>query len=162
MRCPNCHTENPEDTKFCGNCTTPLPQPDETQEIPTKTLDTSLPDLSTGSILADRYKIIEEIGSGGMGKVYKVFDKEVKEKIALKLIMPEIASNKKVIERFRNELKMARKIAHRNVYRMYDLEKEENMYVITMEYMPGEDLKKTINRMGSLTLGKAVFIAKQI
>ena len=60
-------------------------------------------------------------GKGGMGRVYKVFDTEVQEKIALKLLNPEIASDEQTIERFRNELKLARKISHRNVCRMYDL-----------------------------------------
>jgi len=59
-----------------------------------------------------------------MGKVYRAEDKKIKEEVALKLIKPEIASDKKTIERFSNELKMARKIAHRNVCKMYDLGEE--------------------------------------
>jgi serine/threonine protein kinase len=69
-----------------------------------------------------------------MGKVYKAHDTEIKEKIALKLIKAEISADKKAIERFQNELKFARKIAHRNVCRMYDLNKEEGggIEVITL------------------------------
>ena len=110
LECPNCHFENPENTKFCGNCATPLPISEETVEAPTETIEATISILRTGSVLSDRYEIIEEIGKGGMGKVYKVLDREINEKIALKLIRPEIASNKKIIERFRNEMKMARKI----------------------------------------------------
>jgi len=69
----------------------------------------------TGSTFAGRYQVIEELGKGGMGKVYKVFDTKIKEKIALKLIKPEIASDRETIERFSNELKLARKIRHKNV-----------------------------------------------
>ncbi|MBA7660397.1 Serine/threonine-protein kinase PknD [subsurface metagenome] len=82
--------------------------------------------------------------------------------MALKLIRPEIAVDKKTIERFRNELKTARDIAHKNVCRMYDLNKEEGIYYITMEYVPGEDLKSFIRRAGQLSVGKSIAIAKQV
>jgi len=97
-----------------------------------------------------------------MGRVYKVLDKEVNAKVALKLIKPEIASDKKTIERFRNELKVARDIAHKNVCRMYDLGKEAGAYYITMEYVSGEDLKSFVRRAGFLSPGKAISIANQI
>jgi len=97
-----------------------------------------------------------------MGKVYRVEDKKIKEEIALKLIKPEIASDKKTIERFSNELKMARKIAHRNVCRMYDLGEEKGTHYITMEYVPGEDLRGMIRMMGQLGAGKSISIAKQV
>ncbi|GAG00650.1 unnamed protein product, partial [marine sediment metagenome] len=115
-----------------------------------------------GSTFAGRYQIIEELGKGGMGKVYKALDKEIKGKVALKLIKPEVASDKKTIERFRNELKTARDIAHKNVCRMYDLNKQEGTYYITMEYVSGEDLKKLIRKMGQLSPGQAILIAKQV
>jgi len=97
-----------------------------------------------------------------MGKVYKVLDKEIKGKVALKLIKPEIAADKKTIERFRNELKMARDISHKNICRMYDLNKEEDTYYITMEYVSGEDLKSMIRMTRQLSVGTVVNIAKQV
>jgi len=97
-----------------------------------------------------------------MGKVYKAQDTEIKEKVALKLIKPEISSDKNTIERFQNELKFARKISHRNVCRMYDLNKEEGSYYITMEYVSGEDLKSLIRRVKQLTIGTAISIAEQV
>ncbi|UCG93731.1 MAG: protein kinase [Candidatus Aerophobus sp.] len=84
------------------------------------------------------------------------------EEMALKLIKPEIASDKKTIGRFSNELKLARKISHRNVGRMYELMEEEGTHFITMEYVPGEDLKSFIRRAGPLSAGKTIFIAKQV
>jgi serine/threonine protein kinase/tetratricopeptide (TPR) repeat protein len=112
--------------------------------------------------LANRYEIIEELGKGGMGAVYRVEDKKINEEIALKLIKPEIAYDKKMIERFGNELKTARKISHRNVCRMYDLGEDEGTHFITMEYVPGEDLKSSIRRFGRLPIGKSISIAKQV
>lgn len=101
VKCPKCHHENPDDTLFCGKCGTQFPAPDK---VPlTETLITPKEELTTGSTFAGRYQIIEEIGKGGMGRVYKVNDKDIREKIALKLLKPEIASDEKTIERFRDE-----------------------------------------------------------
>jgi serine/threonine protein kinase/cytochrome c-type biogenesis protein CcmH/NrfG len=119
-------------------------------------------ELTTGSTFARRYQVIEDLGHGGMGRVYKVFDMEVREKLALKLLNPEIASDERTIERFRNELKLARTISHRNICRMHDFGREEGTYYITMEYVQGEDLKSFIHRVGALPIGKAVHIARQI
>ncbi len=161
-KCPKCDFENPDDTRFCGNCASPLRPSKQIPPSRTETFEAPLTELTRGSTLADRYEIIEDLGRGGMARVYKAFDKEVEEKVALKLLKPEIATDEKTIKRFRNELKFARRIAHKNVCRMYDLSKEGGTYFITMEYVPGEDLKSSIKRMGPLSSGKALFIAKQV
>jgi serine/threonine protein kinase/Flp pilus assembly protein TadD len=161
-KCPKCHSENPDTLKFCAECGTQL---FSTKDIPvsqTETLQTPIKELTTGSTFARRYQIIEELGKGGMGKVYKAYDTEVKEKIALKLLKSDISVDQDTIERFRNELKYARKIRHKNVCQMFDLSKEEGSYYITMEYVPGEDLKSFIRRAAPLSIGKSVAISKQV
>lgn len=162
MKCPKCDFDNPDETRFCGNCGTQFFSQEEKPQSTTKTFPGLKLELTIGSTFAGRYQIIEEIGKGGMGRVYKVLDKEVMEKVALKLLKPEIATDKETVERFKNELRFARRISHKNVCRMYDLSKEEGTPFITMEYVPGEDLKSTIIRVGQLNVGKAIYIAKQI
>lgn len=160
MKCPKCKTDNTADSQFCKKCAAPLPS-FEGIDV-TKTIETPKEELTTGSTFAGRYHIIEELGRGGMGRVYKAVDTEVNEKIALKLIKPEIAADKKTIERFRNEMKFARKIRHKNVCQMYDLSKEEGSSYITMEFVPGDDLKSLIRRMGRLSPGQAISLTKQV
>ena len=142
--CPKCQHENPDDSIYCGKCTEPLKPSEKAPIEHTETLQVPTQELARGSVFADRYEVIEELGKGGMGKVYRVEDKKIKEEIALKLIKPEIASDKKTIERFSNELKIARKIAHRHVCKMYDIGESKGAHFITMEYVPGEDLKSMI------------------
>jgi len=158
--CPKCKTENTHDSQFCKKCANPLPESKE--GVFTKTIETPTEELTTGSTFAGRYQIIEELGKGGMGKVYKAVDKKIKEKIALKLIKPEISSDKKTVERFSNELKLARKIRHHNVCQMFDIGEEKGTHFITMEYIHGEDLRRLIRKVGNLSPAQAISIAKQV
>jgi serine/threonine protein kinase/tetratricopeptide (TPR) repeat protein len=161
VNCPRCRLENPETARFCADCGAPLR---ETGDAPdqTMTLETPREELATGSTFAGRYQIIEELGKGGMGHVYKVYDREIHSKIALKLIKPEVAADRNTIERFRNELRMARDISHKHICRMYDLGREGRLYYITMEYVSGEDLKAMIRMSGRLGIGTAVTVARQL
>jgi serine/threonine protein kinase len=97
-----------------------------------------------------------------MGRVYKVLDTKINEKIALKLIKAEVASDRETIERFSNELKLARKIRHKNVCGMFDIGEAEGAHFITMEYVSGEDLKTMIRMSTGLTMGTVLTIGKQV
>jgi len=162
MKCPKCQTDNPSSSKFCAECATPLPSSHEAPFFQTETIQTSIKELTSGATFAGRFQVIEELGKGGMGRVYKVYDTKTKEKIALKLLKPEISSDEDAIERFGNELRFARKISHRNVCRMYDLGDDKGTHYITMEYVPGEDLKSMLRMMGQMSAGKTIYIARQV
>jgi serine/threonine protein kinase len=162
MKCPRCSADNPDSTRYCGECGSALVPVGTGPESQTMTIQQTTRELSTGATFAGRYQIIEELGKGGMGRVYKVFDMKIKEKIALKILKPEIASDRDTIERFGNELKFARRIRHKNVCQMFDLGEAEGAHFITMEYVPGEDLKSMIRMSKQLGIRTAVHIAAQI
>jgi len=162
ISCPDCHFKNPEGTSFCSNCGTSLTHKEIDSTGQTATLETPFIELEKGITFAGRYEIIKELGRGGMGKVYRVKDKTVGEEVALKIIRPGIPISAKVVERFRNELKLARKIKHKNVCQMFDLGEADNTYFITMEYIPGENLNNYIKRNKQLKIGSAVSLAIQI
>jgi serine/threonine protein kinase len=162
MKCQRCQHDNPEGTRYCGRCGRELPAQSDTAAAGTATFPTPSRGLERGTTFARRFEIIEEIGKGGMGTVYKAFDSKIREIVALKLLKPEIASDIEIIERFRNEIKLARQVSHRHVCRMYDLDEEWLSIYISMEYVPGEDLKSFIRRSGHLNEAKAVGLARQI
>jgi len=162
MKCPRCRFDNPEATRFCGYCGLDLHATPVSSFPVTMTYQTPTKGLERGTMFARRFEIIEEIGQGGMGTVYKAYDTKIQEVVALKLLKAEIASDPEIIERFRNEMKIARKVAHRHVCRMYDLNEEGLSYYLSMEYVPGEDLKSFIRRSGHLNEEKALNLARQL
>ena len=163
MNCPKCQRESPPGQTFCGVCGTKLDGSGVSAGPSfTRTLETPRTDLGRGELFAGRFELIEELGAGGMGVVYRAFDKKVGEEVALKLLHPEIARDERTVERFRNEIKLARRITHKNVCRMHELHEEGTTLFITMEYVSGQDLKELIKECGALPTGKAVSVAKQI
>ena len=163
MKCPNCSADNPESFRFCKDCGSPLDlkikkDPFEALKIQKLTMDK----LSPGTLFAGRYQIIEELGTGGMGRVYKVLDKELDTLVVLKVILPEVVADPETIPRFRNELKLSREISHKNVCRMFDLNTSKGTYYITMEFVDGESLKNIILMTKKLSVATAMDITKQI
>lgn len=118
--------------------------------------------LSPGKVLGGRYEILALLGEGGMGAVYKARDTEVNRLVALKTIRPKLASNPQVLQRFKQELVVARQITHKNVVRIYDLGDAEGVKFITMQYVEGEDLKSILRKAGRLPPPEAVSTMQQI
>ncbi|MGH9620462.1 MAG: protein kinase domain-containing protein, partial [Bryobacteraceae bacterium] len=118
--------------------------------------------LARGDLIAERYEILDELGRGGMGAVYKVRDRELDRVIALKTIRPDLASNTSTIRRFKQELLLARQISHRNVIRIYDLGVSGGLRFITMEFVDGRDLRSILSEYGKLLPEEAAGIVKQI
>jgi HAMP domain-containing protein len=118
--------------------------------------------LRPGQKLAGRYEIIEPIGSGGMGIVYRALDLELSEPVAVKTLRREFVADSSALARFKSELRLARRISHRNVVRTHDLGEADGMYFITMEYVDGTSVKALITERGRLPVHATLPIAKQL
>jgi serine/threonine-protein kinase len=119
--------------------------------------------LQAGSIFAGRYEVKEVLGAGGMGVVYRAFDRELGEPVAIKTLRPDtVAGDPVALERFKQEIRLARKIAHRNVVRTYDLGEVDGLYYLTMEFVEGTSLKALIESRGRLPAPVTLTIGKQL
>src|SRR5947209_2955690 len=177
MQCPVCQADNPSTAATCEKCNTPFPLSDATippteygQAVGWSAAVTLRPSseatakgqLEPGSVLGERYEILQLLGQGGMGAVYKARDIELERFVALKLIRPDLASHPEILRRFKQELILAREVTHRNVIRIFDLGQAQGIKFITMEYVEGRDLRGLINEKTKLTTDEAVPIVLQI
>ncbi len=122
----------------------------------------SFPVLRNGDVLGGRYEILQLLGEGGMGAVYKAMDRELSRPVALKLIRPQLAANPSILARFKQELLLAHQVTHRNVIRIYDLGDADGVKFITMEYVEGVDLRALIQEQKKFSPEEAVQITEQI
>ena len=115
-----------------------------------------------GRLLAGRYRIIALLGKGGMGEVYRADDLTLGQPVALKFLPDEAGRDEALLERFRNEVRIARRVSHPNVCRVYDVGEVDGHTFFTMEYVDGEDLASLLRRIGRLPPDKALDIARQL
>jgi predicted Ser/Thr protein kinase len=118
--------------------------------------------LEIGTVLGGRYEILELLGQGGMGAVYKAADREVDRIVAVKVIRPEMASNPEILARFKQELVLSSKVTDRNVIRIYDLGEAQGVKFITMEFLEGDNLHRILKQRGKLDIAEAVEIMEQV
>jgi serine/threonine-protein kinase len=126
---------------------------------------TSVPDdgrFPPGTILAQRYRIAGLLGKGGMGEVYKASDLLLGQSVALKFLPQALSTNGAMLERFRNEVRVARQVSHSNVCRVYDLGEADGDLFLTMEFVDGEDLESLLRRIGHPPQAKAIEMARRI
>ena len=186
MQCTVCQAENSPTAVSCSKCSTPLPWNNSSLEatvsggtlppgaIPSAAAAWSIAvtapsgapgaegELLVGTFLAERYEILELLGQGGMGAVYKARDTELERLVALKLIRPELASNPEILRRFKQELILARDVTHRNVIRIFDLGQAKGIKFITMEFVDGRDLRTVLRERGKVPPDESVQIIAQV
>src|SRR5213594_754775 len=173
MECPRCGASNPTGASRCAKCDAPLAPASskglsggsESIRTPAEAETSDLDIFSVvhpGSVLGGRYEILELLGAGGMGAVYKAKDREVDRLVAIKVIRRELAAKPDVVRRFKQELLLAREVTHKNVIRIYDLGEAEGVKFITMEYVEGKDLRTLINEKNKLAPEEAVEIMQQV
>ncbi len=122
----------------------------------------NVPVLNDGDVLGGRYEILQLLGEGGMGAVYKAMDRELNRPVALKLIRPELAAKPSILARFKQELLLARQVTHKNVIRIYDLGDADGVKFITMEFVEGDDLRTLIKEKKKFSPEEAVEIILQV
>jgi serine/threonine protein kinase len=159
IKCPKCQSDNPDDTLYCGKCATPLKSAGEISV--TKTLITPKESLQKGSTIAGKYTIIEELGRGGMGVVYKAEDTKLRRTVALKFLPSELTHIPEVKERFTREAQAAAALDHPNICTVFEFDEDEEKSFISMAYIQGQNLRKKIES-GPLELEEALRIATQV
>lgn len=118
--------------------------------------------MQPGTLLGERYEILELLGQGGMGAVYKANDRELDRVVALKVVRPDMADQPNLLQRFKHELILARQIAHRNVIRIFDLGEAGGVKFISMEYVEGENLAVLLRKHGRFDPTDAARIMYQV
>lgn len=165
MICRKCGFENIDESCFCSKCGADLLKGADSSSLGSSKIPNvnSEFNFNPDDLFADRYQIIEEIGRGGMGRVYKAVDRELGIIVALKMIRPEFLADPKMIERFKNEILLAREISHENVLRIHDFGEKDDIKFISMQYIEGESLKNIIQESPSpLSIDSVLSISTQI
>jgi len=119
-------------------------------------------EFSSGQVIAGRFRIVSHLGSGGMGDVYRADDHELGTSVALKFLPFELAGDPVRLARLRNEVRVARQVAHPNVCRVYDIGDADGRPFLSMEFIDGEDLASLLRRIGRLPKDKAIELAREI
>jgi eukaryotic-like serine/threonine-protein kinase len=161
MRCPTCHADNPGASRFCGSCGIPLHGAGPGTPSLTKTLETPVQGVRLGTVVAGKYKIVEELGHGGMGVVYKAEDIKLKRFVALKFLPPHLMDSPELKERFIVEAQAAAALNHPNICTIFEVGEDEARPYIAMEFVDGETLKDKL-RQGPLKAEEALKIAGQV
>src|SRR5438270_894298 len=118
--------------------------------------------LSETAVIAGRYELLGLVGVGGMGSVYRARDTELDEVIALKVLRRELVDAPGMLDRFRREVKLARRVTHRNVARTFDIGEHQGERFLTMEFIEGESLARLLEREGTLPLPRIIEILRAV
>ena len=183
--CPACSDAVPDGARFCARCGTPVdgsarptgtapaarPSPTPSPRTPSSGHSSgsraSTPSLGggrllPGTVLLDRYRVIELLGRGGMGEVYRAEDLVLGQPVALKFLPAGLRDDPERLSRFYNEARMAREVTHPAVCRVHDVAEADGVTFLSMEYVDGEDLASLLRRIGRLPRDKALEIARQL
>ncbi|MGE5127086.1 MAG: protein kinase domain-containing protein, partial [Betaproteobacteria bacterium] len=132
MICPSCKAPNDDLAEACFTC------------------GRALSALTHGAVIAGRYEVLSPLGRGGMGMVYKAHDRMLDETVAIKVLRAEFANTAEMAQRFRHEIKLARKVSHRNVCRIHEYGEDAGIRYISMEFVEGTDLRQLMDERGGL------------
>ncbi len=139
MICPSCKALNDDSAEACFTC------------------GRALSALTQGLIIAGRYEVQSVLGKGGMGMVYRAHDRMLDESVAIKVLRAEFGNTSEMLQRFKKEIKLARKVSHRNVCRIHEFGEDGGVRYISMEYVEGTDLKQLARVRGGFLPAEEAF-----
>jgi len=154
LNCPSCRVANEADAGSCTACGAALTQPTE--------VFVTTVELKPGTLFHGRYEIQNQLGRGGMGMVYQARDRTLDEVVAIKVLRPDFGQDPRMIDRFKSEIKLARRIRHRNVCAIHDYGEDRGLLYISMELVDGVDLKRILRERGGLPAAEAYELAIQV
>jgi serine/threonine protein kinase len=143
--CPSCQAPNEDAAETCFTCGAALATT-----------------LRLGSVIAGRYEIQQQLGKGGMGVVYRAHDKLLDEQVAIKVLRPEVSRDPEISKRFQSEIKLARRVSHKNVCRIHEYGEDRGLRYISMEFMQGVDLRQILRDRGGLPMDEAFATSLQL
>ncbi len=159
MECPKCRHENPDESTFCGKCAARLGP--EAPPSFTETLETPHEEWAPGTSLAGRYRIIDELGRGGMGRVYRAEDTSLSRHVAIKMLPDAFAGDPERLARFEREARLLAALNHPHIAAIHGIEKTEGRQFLVLELAEGEDLRDRLKR-GPLPIEEALETCRQI
>ena len=174
--CASCGSEVPDTSRFCPQCGGPLAAGDHVRHqdgcharVSAGTASQAAAATSSphgrfvpGTLISGRYRIVSILGKGGMGEVYRADDLTLGQSVALKFLPISLSGDPDAVNRFRNEVRVARLVSHPNVCRVHDLGEVQGQFFLSMEYIDGEDLASLLRRIGRLPDDKALEIARKL
>jgi CheY-like chemotaxis protein len=134
----------------------------ESRQVTRSATPDEAPSLPPGELFAGRYEILEEVGGGGMGMVYRARDRELDEQVAVKVLRRELVHDPALVERFKLEIRLARHITDKHVVRTYDIGEWDDRYYLTMEFVEGITVRELLDSRGRLEIGATLAIATQL
>jgi serine/threonine protein kinase len=158
MKCPDCGIENLDDSRFCRKCATPISGGAASF---TRTIQKDLAELASGTVIAGHYEILEKLGQGGMGEVFRALDKNLGRQVAIKILPDEFSTDPERLARFTREAKLLAALNHPNIASIYGLEESGGRRLLVLELIEGETLKARLDR-GALAVEEALAMSRQI
>lgn len=145
MRCARCQADNPADTSFCGRCGTRLDHPPGSAPVHTRTIPLKVSPPAGGRIVNGKYRIVEELGRGGMGLVFKAEDLQLRRFVAIKFLSADLLGDPDHRSRFLREARMASALSHPHICVIHEIGEEDGHPYIAMEHVAGRSLKEALS-----------------
>ncbi len=144
VKCPQCRSENPDDSSYCRKCATPLIALNEAAGSLTKLVDAVERDLTSGTVIARKYRILDKLGAGGMGEVYQAEDLSLNRQVAIKVLPAVFAADRERLARFEREAKILASLNHPNIAAIYGVEQADAKRFLVLELVEGETLSERL------------------